>query len=407
MTSLASSSRPLAGTQPGAGGATARCPAGLAEIAPERWDALLGPASAPLRHAFLRAWEQSELAGLRSCPVVVTERGSERLLGASPGYLYDLDLLTVRWPQTAGVMRALRRRWPRALIARAFEIGTPVPLANPLLIAEGGARAAVASALITAALEQSRVQGASFVLVQNFTSREGVVAEQLRDHGLTPVPIPPTAVVDITHASFEEYLGSMRAQYRRRANKTFARTRGLDIEQLRDFSGLADELARLWHAIYERATEVRREVLTPAFFRQAAEIEETSVLLARRADGSLAAFALLLDDGDMLSFMQCGFEEAAGREEGAYFRLLYEIVRLGIERRFRLVDLGITTLAPKLDVGAVPVPLFAWIKHRNPLFQLAITQLARGPLQNPGPLEPRRVFKDPPRSAAEIAARTG
>ncbi|MGE5617397.1 MAG: GNAT family N-acetyltransferase, partial [Candidatus Woesearchaeota archaeon] len=135
-------------------------------------------------------------------------------------------------------------------------------------------------------------------------------------------------------------------------------------------------------------------------------IEGVSVLLARHRDGSIAAFALLLDDRPWLSFLQCGFDEEAARREGAYFRLLYEIVRLGIEDGFQQVDLGVTTLQPKLDVGGVPVPLFAWVKHRNPLVQRLLRALANGPMAPPE-LEPRNVFKEPQPSAAELVAQRG
>lgn len=112
---------------------------------------------------------------------------------------------------------------------------------------------------------------------------------------------------------------------------------------------------------------------------------------------------MLLAEPPWLTFLQCGFEEEAARTEGVYFRLLYEIARLGIEGGFQQVDLGVTTLEPKLDVGGVPVPLFAWVKHRNPLIQRMLRALANGPMR-PRQFEPRRVFKEPPRSAEELLA---
>lgn len=336
--------------------------------------------------------------------MLVTAPGADRPIGASPGYFYELDLLGVRWPRTAPALGLLRRWWPRLLFMRSFEVGTPLPLANPFLVDPSQRPEEVVDALIGRALNEAQRGGAPFTLVQNFTSCSGPVADVLRAHGMASVPIPSTAVVDVRFESFEEYLGSMRASYRRRANQTLARTEELTIEHRADFADLADELARLWRAIYDRAREIRREVLTPEYFRQASAVEETSTLIVRRPDGSIAAFGLLLRDGPVLSFMQCGFEEEAGRGEGAYFRLLYEIVRLGIEQRFRLVDLGVTTLAPKLDVGAVPIPLYAWIRCRNPLLQRVVASVARSSLQRQDDLDPRRVFKSAPRSREEIVA---
>jgi hypothetical protein len=378
----------------------------LAEVLASEWDGLIGAGSGPLKHGYLLAWEQSELRGLTSRPVLLFGEDSGSPVAACPGYLYDLDVPTTRAPQLTGVVRQLRRLWPGLLYIQTYELGSPTPLTNPFLVADPRARAQAASDLIEAGIEAGSAAGAQFMLVQNFARTAGPVGEELRRRNFARIPILPTAVVPLGYGSFEEYLGAMRAQYRRRAQQVLKRSASLFIEHARDFAGESEELARLWRANYERAREVRREILPPAYFRAAAALPETSALLARRPDGSLAAFALLFADHPWLSFMQCGFEQDAGRGEGAYFRLLYEIVRVGIEGGFEQVDLGLTTLRPKLDVGAVPVPLHAWLKHRNPIFQRFILALAKGPL-SPPQVSPRHVFKEAPPSPEELVRRRG
>lgn len=377
----------------------------LSQVPAEQWDALITPGSGALRHGFLRAWETAELRGLRSRAVLAFAEGSRIPAAACPGYLYDLDVPTTRAPQLVPAIRQIRRIWPNLLYARTYELGSPTPLTNPFLVADQRLRSEAMMKLIDAGVRAAAAEEAEFMLVQNFVSLGGPAGEELNRRNFAPVPIPHTAVVPVPYSSFEEYLGSMRAQYRRRAQQTLKRSASLQIEHLRDFAAEADELARLWFSIYQRAREVRREILPPAFFRGVSSLPEASVLVARRPDASIAAFALLLDDDHTLSFVQCGFEEEA-RDEAAYFRLLYEIVRLGIDSGFDLVDLGITTLKPKLDVGAVPVPQWAWLKHRNPLLQRAIRAMARGPLSPPD-VSARRVFKEAPPSPEEIARAHG
>jgi predicted N-acyltransferase len=377
---------------------------GLKKIQPDHWDALVPPGSAALTHSYLAAWERSELSGLCSSPVVAGQPGSERPLAACPGYFYELDLVEVRFPAATDVLAPIRRVRPGFLYALTYELGSPTPLTNPFLVADQGLRAQAVPKLIGAALAEGSRRAAQFLLVQNFTSLEGPAAEELQRLGFAGVPILPTAVVDLPYESFDDYLAAMRAQYRRRARQTLKRSCDLHIEHCEDFGGLADDLARLWRRIYDRAREVKREILTPAYFRAIAGLQDSSVLLAHRRDGSIAAFALLLSDGPWLSFLQCGLDEDAARSEGAYFRLLYEIVRFGIEHRFEQVDLGITTLIPKLDVGGIPIPLFAWVRHRNPVIQRVLRAVATGVLR-PDQLEPRRVFKDAPSSAEELVVR--
>lgn len=377
---------------------------GLASAGADDWDRLLSPGSGALSHALLQAWEACELPGLRSRPLLAFDTDPSRPVAAVPGYFYDLDILGTRVPAAGRPLDALRKVWPRLMKVKAFELGNPTPLTNPFMVHQSASRPECVRVLVKAAVKEAERGRAQFMLVQNLTSLEGPAASELLPRGFAGVPIFPTAVVDLPYHSFDEYLGSMRAQYRRRARQAFRRSDDLSAERVYDFAGMADELARLWRLIYDRATEVRREVLTSEYFRAVSKVDETSVLLLRRPDRSIASFGLLLDDRPWLSFLQCGFDAEAARSEGAYFRLLYEIVRQGIEGGYEQVDLGVTTLAPKLDVGAVPIPLFALVKHRNQLIQRIVRMAAEGPL-SPDEAEPRHVFKEAPPTAAELVAR--
>lgn len=353
--------------------------------------------NAPLRHGFLSAWEHVELRGLR--PRSLAAHSDGRAVAALPGRFYDMDLPAMAAPLVAPAADVVRRLWPGFLFARTYEIGSATPLVNPFL--------GDAGALIAPAVEAAERGGAQFVVVQNFASPGGPARELLAPFGFTCVPIPPTAVIDLPYDCFDDYLAAMRRRYRRRARETLQQSEELRAEHLPDFEEPADELARLWRVVYHRAGEAKREIYTPAFFREAAKLEEVSVLLMRRRDGSIASFALLLADGPWLWFLQCGFEEEAGRQEGAYFRLLYEVIRFGIENGFEQVDLGPTTLEPKLYVGAVPVPLFAWVRPRRRALQRVLRAVAARGLITAPEAAPHHVFKDAPPSAAELVRRRG
>jgi predicted N-acyltransferase len=366
---------------------------GMAAVDPDAWDAIARPGQAPIRHGWFTAWETAELRGLRSRPLVAHRHGTDEIAVAVPAYFYDLDMAVVQSPALENAISHVRRLWPRLMVARVLEIGTPTPLVPPFLRAPDVSAREAARVIAEAALAEAEAGDAKMVIAQSFESAEGETADALRAAGFRPVPIPPTVVVDLPWSSFDEYLGAMRAQYRRRAKKVLKESRHLRAEHVRDFAGLVPELARLWRLVHDRAQEVKREVLGEPFFRGVAEQDDSSVLLLRREDGSIASYALLADDRPWLHFLYTGFEERAGVEEAAYFRLLYELVRHGIEHGFHRINLGLTTLPPKLDAGGVPVHLYAWLKHRRPLLHEVFTRAGAGPFA-PSRVEPRNVFKD-------------
>jgi hypothetical protein len=347
----------------------ARVLSGLGEVESSRWDDLVPPGAAGFTHSFLQAWEQAELPGRSARPIVVPVRGGGGLAAAAAAYHYDLDLATVSIPILPGPVRMIRRFWARYMTLRVYELGAPAARHAPVLVAPGVEAAEVAERIIAAAVREAEAAQSPMIVVQDFVRDGGPLAAALSRHGFGRVEALPSFVVDVRFSSFDEYLQAMRSKYRRRARCVLRDSAHLRAELVGDFGPLAGELAGLWRLVYERARETRREVLGADYFRAAAELEGMQALILRRPDGSVAIFGLLLEDGDWLHFLQCGFAEEAARREAAYFRLLLEIVRAAIERSFTVAHLGCTTAGPKLDVGARPVALSAWLRHRNPLVQ--------------------------------------
>lgn len=367
---------------------------GVASVDRDAWNRLCSRGQGPLRHDYVCAWEKATLPGLVSRPLLMHDDDGT-LVAAAPGYFYELDMGSVQSNVVADALQKVRKVLPRLLVSTVYEIGSPTPLVPPFLLDQSLPPRSGIKRLVEAGLDEARAGDAEMVIVQSFErARPGAVeTDVLTELGFACVPIPYTVVVDLPFTDFDEYLGAMRAQYRRRARKAHDTSAHLRVEHLEEFSAEVPELARLWGLVYERADELKREVLGEPYFAAVAELDYVSVLALRRPDRSLASYALLLDDRPRLHFLYTGFEESAGREEAAYFRLLYEIVRWGIENGFSSVNLGLTTMEPKLDVGGVPKPLYGWIRHRNPVLQRAFAKLAQGPFA-PDPVGPRRVFKD-------------
>lgn len=366
---------------------------GLSRAPANPWDALLRPGQAGLRHGYLSAWERVTLPGLRSRPLLARDAADGSLMAAIPGYFYDLDPSCMRRARPPAIVERLRRLHERLLVVRIYEVGCPVALSDPFLHRGDLSAGEAARLLLPHALQEADRGQAHVVVVQDFPATRGQCAEVLSELGFAPVPVLPTVVLELGFSDFEDYLSQMRAQYRRRAKRVLAQSSHLRVELRRDFAELAPELGRLARQVFDRADEIRREILTERYFRAVAQRDDLSLLLLRRPDGSLACFALLLDDGPWLHFLNCGFEASAGREEAAYFRLLYEIVRVGIQHGYERINFGLTTLPPKLDTGGVPVALVAWMRYHRPLVQ-GLCAAAGQRLLNARSLAPRHVFKD-------------
>ncbi len=330
---------------------------------PAGWDGLLGPGQGVVADQFLRACETT-LPALRWRPLAA--RRSGRLVGGAPGFVHQA--------RTGG------------LRVRVLELGPPCCPGPPLLAREPEA----IDLLLHGALAQLG-DGVDLVAVRDFAGPEGDTERRLRQLGFARLTTRDTFVVDAGFPSFTAYLAAMRAPYRRRAAGVLERP--LTVRVVRDFADLAAPIARLVHLTTARSRDSRTEVVDAAVIRRWAACASTAAVLIEDG-GALQVAGLIIDEPPVVHFLRCGFDEQVGRESGGYLRLLYELVRHAIERGCRYLDLGVTSAEPKLRVGARPLPLRVWGRHRNRLAQAALRARAR--LQRPAaPPEPRHVFRDP------------
>ena len=170
----------------------------------------------------------------------------------------------------------------------------------------------------------------------------------------------PACVLDLRWDSFEAYMGSLRAPYRRRLRLARAALPGLAIRDLP-----RREFTQGHYALYEniyRRSAVPVEKLTIDFFRDLpGELVEFSL------DGECVGFVQLLGRGDTLWFFFCGMADGLPWRADLYYLMLCEIVRRGIEGGYRTVDLGQTTEETKTRFGARIEERGFYARHANPL----------------------------------------
>lgn len=366
----------------------------IREIAPATWNAIVGRNRLICRHEYLLAVESS---GINDCryfyPVVYDDRGA--LVAHTCLYYISTELDSFAQGLTKRAIMAVRRIWKSFLILRSIECGTPVALGNTISFADGVDRKQTLDVIVREAEAVARLHGVNVILFRDFLESELGFFDQLRERGYRRVPNLPAAGLAVRWPSFDGYMESLRSSYRHiitRRSKAF-RAAGCAFREVVDFDGMADCLSHLWRNTYEHATEYRRERLQAVFFRQIKQClgDRASVLLVERA-GVPVAFSLLLDDDDTLITLFCGLDYTCCRDAYIYFNLFYKSIELAITRRKTLIDFGITTLVPKVEVGSHVVPLTMYMKCTLPVLGLAVPSLFA--IMTPDANTPQRqIFK--------------
>jgi len=366
-------------------------------VDPVEWDGIVGEDGVIRSHAFLRAVERSSLNDCRFWYLLARD-AEGRLLGHCSVFRISLFLDLFATGPMARLTSAIRRVMPGFMRLQMLECGTPVALGHLFSFAPGADRPSLTAAFAERIDRLARDERLHRRVIRDFTPTEMPAFDAFAKRGYKTVPNLPDCVLDNRWPSFDDYLKSMRSEYRykvRRRMQSAARA-GIRCEVRTSFADLAPRLEALWTATYQRSREYQREILTARWFEEMDALGDRSRVVLLLKGDLVVAFAFVLVDDRTLRFLYTGLDYEHNREDSLFFNLLYHVVRTGIELRRPHIELGITTYPPKMDVGGRRSTLLMYMKHsRVPI----VTTLFR--LMTPAhPEGGRHVFREDPDASA-------
>ncbi len=179
--------------------------------------------------------------------------------------------------------------------------------------------------------------------------------------------IQPNMVMPLPYRTFEEYLEAMTTKYRTRAKRAFKKAAVLERRRLalHELRQQLPELHRLYLSVARRSdfhiVDLHEDYL-PALQRA---LSERFHLVGWYRQKQLVGFHTAVENGSELEAHFLGYEESANAEHQLYLNMLYELVRLGIERSCQRVVFGRTALEIKSSVGAVPHTLYNYLQPQT------------------------------------------
>lgn len=168
-------------------------------------------------------------------------------------------------------------------------------------------------------------------------------------------------ILDLDFSSFDDYLARLRSHYRNHARKVFKRAEGVSIRYIDNRTEFTDEMYEMYLSI-QRKSRVKIETLSADYFRG-----EMFKMFVAEVEGQVVGFVQLLENGSELIFEFVGVDQEYNERYPIYHRMLYEIIRYGIEGGFRTIDFGQTADDTKLKLGCHYEELWAALHHSNPV----------------------------------------
>jgi predicted N-acyltransferase len=364
----------------------------IAEVNEGEWDAIVGKDRILCTHKYIEALEKSGVNEGR-CYYPVVYDGDEIIAHASV-YFISTELDLCAQGAIKKIINLVRRKWKNFFILRSLECGPPISVGNAISFKDGVNRAETFRLVCHEIESLAKGLGINFILFRDFYNEEMEFYDLLKERGYMKIHNLPKAEIKIRWKTFDEYLNSMRSNYRYKIVKRIDKCAkaNISIRVVKNFSDNTPELKRLYDNVYNHAKEIKRERLTESFFQNINKyLGEKAVIISAMKDDRLIGYMLLLFSGKTLISKFPGLDYDCNQECCIYFNLFYKTIELAIETGMDDVDMGITTLDPKKDMGSSIVTLNMYMRHSNPLLNKIIPRLFG--MITPQDTEPRNVFK--------------
>jgi len=121
------------------------------------------------------------------------------------------------------------------------------------------------------------------------------------------------------------------------------------------------KLYQLYENVFENS-QVKLEKLNRQFFQK---MPLPSLIIQASYRQERLGFVQLVQNGQELIFLFTGFNYQLNNKFAIYLNLLLEIVRYGINNKFKVIDFGQTAEESKLKLGCKLKPKNMYISHSN------------------------------------------
>lgn len=173
----------------------------------------------------------------------------------------------------------------------------------------------------------------------------------------------PTIIMSNRFAAWNDYLASLRSNYRRRLKQINQPNDDLRFEK-KLCSEFTEDMYQLYLEVYKKSSG-KLEKLSCDFFKHLPSDFRMTVCFK---NDDVIGWNITLTNRDVYYFFLGGIVYKHNKAYNTYLRLLSTIIKDGIEKRAAFIELGQTAEIPKMRMGGKPIPLYMEAHHSNFIF---------------------------------------
>lgn len=172
--------------------------------------------------------------------------------------------------------------------------------------------------------------------------------------------------------TFDDYINALSSKYRVRAKKVFSLSSeaGVEVKDLtaHEIAFHQNAIYRLYNKVMANADFKLAELNVDFFARQKEQLPDNYKLYGYFKEGVLIGFISAFCFGKRMEVHYTGMDHEVCKPIHLYQRMMYDMVKLGIESHAAQLHFGRTAPEIKSTIGAVPSAMYGYVKYFNPVF---------------------------------------
>jgi len=219
------------------------------------------------------------------------------------------------------------------------------------------------------------------IFIKDFKGESLKNTRQFLKFGYSEINVEPNMIVqlDPKWKTFEDYKNILKSKYRVKANKADSSSSSLKSRLFteHDFETYKEELQALYQNTIDNASFNAQVLNLNTYIHLRASFKDDFIVKAYFLEDKLVGFLTALVNKNTLDAHFIGLDYRLNKSHAIYPRILNDYVRLGIEKQVSSIDLGRTASEIKTTIGAIPLELSCYIKHKNPFLNSLIKPFFR------------------------------
>jgi hypothetical protein len=219
------------------------------------------------------------------------------------------------------------------------------------------------------------------IFIKDFKEESLKNTRQFLKFGYSEINVEPNMIVqlDPKWKTFEDYKNILKSKYRVKANKADSSSSSLKSRLFteHDFETYKEELQALYQNTIDNASFNAQVLNLNTYIHLRASFKDDFIVKAYFLEDKLVGFLTALVNKNTLDAHFIGLDYRLNKSHAIYPRILNDYVRLGIEKQVSSIDLGRTASEIKTTIGAIPLELSCYIKHKNPFLNSLIKPIFR------------------------------